>query len=122
MRAEIVDSNLLTHLTPRFYLSLCTIKTYAAESPDSFGQPSPAWADFASHVDIPCSVGAAGGTEVKTPNMTTAVATHKIALAGCYPNIIPKMRAVVSGQTYDILLVEVDSHSKMTRLTTQIVG
>lgn len=121
MRKEIVDSNLLTHLS-RFYPATCTIRTYAAENPDTYGQPAPVWANFAGHIDIPCAIASAGGDEVKMADMTIAIATHKMALAGLYMTIIPKMKVVVSGQEFDILLVEWDSHLEMTRLTTRIVG
>jgi len=121
MRSELIDSNLLTHLS-RFYSSTCTVKTYAAENPDTFGQPQPAWIDFVGHVNLACSLAPSGGREVKRPDMTIAISTHIVSMAGYYPTIIPKMRAVIGGNTYDILTVEVDSRSKTTRLMMEIVG
>lgn len=120
MRKEIVNSGLLTHLA-RFYPDTCTIKTYTSENQDSFGQPDPSWIDLTGYVDIPCAVAAKGGKEVKMSDMEYAVSTHTIALAGCYTGIQTKMRAVVNSITYEVLYSEVDSHSKMTRVTCRIV-
>jgi len=120
MRKELINGNLLTSLS-RFYPSVCDIQTYTNENQDSYGQPNPIWIDFVGHQDIPCSIAAAKGQEIKNQDMTIGIATHIIALAGYYPTITYKMRAVISGQNYDILLTEVDSHVTMTRLTVQVV-
>ncbi|OGO04000.1 MAG: hypothetical protein A2Y91_03475 [Chloroflexi bacterium RBG_13_54_8] len=121
MRKELIDGHLLTSLS-RFYPSVCDIQTYTDENQDSYGQPNPLWIDFVGHVDIPCALSAAKGQEVKNQDMTIGIATHIIALAGYYPTITYKMRAVIDSQNYDILLCETDSHVKMTRLTCQIVS
>lgn len=121
MRKELIHSGMLAHLS-RFYSSTVTIETYGAENPDTFGQPQPVWANFAGHVNLACAIAPSGGREVKRPDMTTAISTHIVSVAGYYPTIIPKMRAVIGGQTYDILTVEVDSRSETTRLMLEIVG
>ncbi len=125
MRKELISSKLFTQLA-RFYPSTVTIRTFVTDDRDdfhldSYGQPDAMWGNFASHVDINCTVAANGEPEVKRPDITIATSTFIIALAGYYPTIEPKMRAVVGSVTYDILLVEVDSHSEMTRLTVEIV-
>jgi len=120
VRKGIVHPDMLTHLS-RFYPATCTVRHYTAESPDTYGQPQPTWGDFSGHVNLSCSVAPSGGREIKRADMEIAISTHTIALAGSYPDITAKMQAVVGAETYDILLVEVDSHSKMTRLTTQVV-
>lgn len=121
MRKELVDSNLFTHLS-RFYAVTCTIRTYAAEAPDTFGQPQPVWADFAGHVDIDSVLAPSGGKEVKREDMTIAISTHTISLVGNYPTVTPRMRAVVGAQTYEILTVEIDSRQETTRLMVEVVS
>ena len=120
MRKELIDSNLLTHLS-RFYSARCTIRYYTVDNLDSFGQPQPVWLDFPAHVDLPCAIAPSGGREAKRPDMTVVTSTHIIAMAGYHPTIKPKMRAVIAGQEYDILSVEVDSRSKTTRLMAEVV-
>jgi len=121
MNKILIHPNMLTHLSS-FYSDTCTIEYYTAENPDEFGQPQPTWINFPSHVSLDCAIAPKGGREIKQPDMTIAISTHTIAIAGYYPTIIPWMRVVISGQIYDILLVEVDSHSIMTRLTVRVVG
>jgi len=121
VRKELIDSGLFAHLS-RFYSATCTIRTYAAESPDSFGQPQPVWADFVGHVNIACVIAPSGGKEVKRADMTTTISTHKISLVGNYPTIIPKMRAVIGTQTYEILTIEIDSRQETTRLMVEVVN
>ena len=53
--------------------------------------------------------------------MTIVVGSHVISIAGYYNAIAEHDRAVVSGVNYDILLVRLDSHRKMTSLAVQIV-
>jgi len=122
MRKELIASDLFSHLS-RFYAATCTIRTYAAENPDTYGQPQPVWADFAGHVNIDCVIAPSGGKEVKLSDMTIAISTHKISLVGDYSaTIIPKMRAVIGTQTYEILTVEVDSRQETTRLMVEVVN
>ncbi len=123
MRKQIVNAGLVAAVA-RFFPATLTIRYYAAENPDTFGQPGPVWILFPGHIALDCSiapVGTKGGVEIKRPDMTTAISTHIIALAGYYPTIEPWMRAVISGVSYDILIVDVDSHSTMTRLNVERV-
>jgi len=121
MRKELIASDLFSHLS-RFYAATCTIRTYAAENPDTYGQPQPVWADFAGHINIDCVIAPSGGKEAKRDDMTIAISTHKISLVGYYPTIIPKMRAVIGGQTYEILTIEIDSRQETTRLMVEVVN
>ena len=103
-----------------FYASTVTIQE-ATEAQDSMGQPIATWANKTGHIDLSCAVSASGGTEVKLPDMTVAISTHRIAIAGTYAAITAKMRAVSGGITYDILSVEHDSQRKTTSLVCQVV-
>lgn len=123
MVMPIVHPRLLASI-PRFYPSLCTIQQ-ATETPDALGQPIPAWNDIAGLVNLPCAIAPLGGsTEASQRNRsdsTIDVATHAIAIAGHYPTIVNKMRAVIAGVAWDIMGAEVDSHATMTRLRVVLV-
>lgn len=118
----IIHPRMLDRLIPTFFLSRADITYYSTETPDAYGQPSPAWNNFGTHINLPCSVASAIAREAKRGDMTIQVDEFTISLAGCYPTIQPEMRATVDGVTYDILGVAIDSHSKMTRLTCRMVN
>ncbi len=108
-----------------FYPDFCNIQE-ASSPQDTTGQPIvSAWADKPGHTGIRCrrSPTSAPGisTERKRSNVVFTVATHAIELAGYYPGIREKMRAVVAGQAFDIVSVESDGNSAMTRLVCQVV-
>ncbi len=124
MAMPLVHPRLLATMAPTFYISTCTIQV-ATETPDALGQPIPAWADVVGLVALPCAVAPFGGsTEASQHNRSDSIidaATHAIAIAGYYPTIVNKMRAVVAGMNYDIVGAETDSHAKMTRLRVVLV-
>lgn len=103
-----------------FYPSTCTIQQ-AALTQDASGHPVPAWSDLAGHAALSARLSPIGGTERKTASQIYSVATHVINLAGSYPAITAKMRAVIAGQSYDILLVEQDGQTASTRLVAEVV-
>ncbi|MCK9602378.1 MAG: head-tail adaptor protein [Sphaerochaeta sp.] len=105
-----------------FFASACTIQE-AVWTPDAAGEEAPAWADKAGHVDIPCTIApekGRGDGEVKQADGTFTFATHHVTLAGCYPLITSKMKAVVNGTALDILLAESDSQAETTRLACRL--
>jgi head-tail adaptor len=104
----------------RFFPSRCMIEE-ATVTVDEYRDEVSAWSARLGHEDIPCAMAAAGGQEVKRPDMTYVPATHRVTLAGHYPEITEKMRAVVDDITLDILLVEHDSHGQTTRLACEVV-
>ncbi len=116
----VVHPRLLAALTPTFYAGHCTIQQ-RVDTQDAVGQPIAAWANLAGHVNLDCRVGPTGGREAKLPDQTYAVTSHTIALAGHYPAITPKMRAVVGAVIYDILTVEHDGQAATTHLLCQIL-
>lgn len=104
-----------------FFSSSCTIQE-AAVAYDSFGGEVFTWGDLAGHVDIPCAIAPEWkNRETKAPDMTYVASSHHVTLSGCYDTIGEKMRAVVDGTAYDILLAEIDSQSVTTRLACQLV-
>jgi len=105
----------------KFYPDLCTIQK-STEAQDSTGHPAATWSNLADHVGLACRVSPIGGTERKTATQVYSMATHVIELTKAYPSIVTKMRAVVRGWNYDILLVERDGQEASSRLVTQVVG
>jgi len=116
---EIFSSRMFEMLG-KFYPDLCTIQE-SVEDPDSTGHPVASWSDLADHKDLACRVSPIGGTERKTATQIYSVATHVIELTEAYPSVVTKMRAVVRGFTYDILLVERDGQEMSSRLVTQVI-
>lgn len=115
----IISPRLFTSLS-RFYPSVCDIQE-VTETRDAVGQPRKTWGNLADHTGISCRVSPLGGGERRAPQQVYSVATHVINLAGCYPAITTKMRAVVAGQAYDILLAQSDGGGNATRLVCQVV-
>lgn len=115
----IVHQRLFATLTG-FYPSTCTIQE-ATEARDLAGQPIATWVDKAGHIDLACRLSPAGGGERKTVTQIYSQATHVVELTGYYPLITAKMRAVVAGQVYDILLPERDGQSASTKLVCQVI-
>lgn len=120
---SIIHPRMLASLS-KFYPSTCTIQQ-ATEPQDAYGQPIAGWADVAGLANLPCSVAPFTGSpemaEYKRPDGTIEIITHHISIAGHYPTITNKMRAVVGGINYDIRAAETDSHGFTTRLRTVLV-
>lgn len=118
----IVHPDLLARLQPTHYPSLCTIQQ-ASETPDSYGELVETWANLAGHVDLPCRIAPATmgrSNEVRSQAQLYQVQSFTIALAGYYPAIIEKMRAVVAGQAYDIDVVRPDGQGATMALDARI--
>lgn len=120
----LIHPRLLAMMAPTFYVSSCTIQQ-ATETPDALGQPIATWANVAALTNLPCAVAPFGGSteasQRNRPDSTIDAATHAIAIAGYYPAIASKMRAIVAGVAYDIVGAEIDSHAAMTRLRVVLV-
>jgi len=119
MGRPIVSPRMLTRLH-EFYPSTVTIQE-ATEPRDTYGGYSQVWANKVGYVDLDCRLSPAGGKEVKKPDQTYVVATHIISIAGYYPGIHEKDRAIIAAQPFDILLVENDGQGDTTRLLVEIV-
>ena len=119
MTRKIIDSRFMDTMSD-YFPSLCTIQEDIGVA-DANGFIVPSWSDFAGHVDIPCAHGPSGGNEVKLPDQTYVISNYTLALQGLYPTITEKMRAVVDGVVYEILLAQSDSHSTKTRILSRKV-
>ena len=119
MRKELI-STLLFDALDRFYPD--TVKIQAATlTQDTYGGTIETWADVIGLTALPCAIAPAEKGEVKRADSTIVIASHVISIAGYYNNITERHRAVVSSKNYDVLLVRLDSHQKMTSLAVQIV-
>lgn len=118
--ARLIDPDVLAGLvTSGFFPATCDIQ---ANTPtrSSSGYPTPAWGNVSGLTAIPCTVARREAVEQRLPDLVTTDTTHIIALAGDYPTITPKHRAVVEGTSYDILGVRTDIHDVMTWLSAEI--
>ena len=120
MTRAIFDPRMMTALGD-YFPSLCTIQEDVSTTYDSYGQLIPDWQSFAGHVDIPCAHGPNKGREVKQSDQTYVVSNYTLSLRGYYPTITEKMRAVVDGVVFDILLVQSSSHGVTTRILSSEV-
>lgn len=92
---------------------------------DAAGQPIPAWADVPGLVDLACRFAPAQFSkfkgEIRRPDSTVAINPHVIVIVAGYA-IDLKYRAVLGGNSYDVLHVERDSEELvMYVLVEQVV-
>lgn len=118
--SRLIHPRMMQTLERDFFLQRCTVQA-GATSQGTTGQEKLTWATVSGCEAIPCRRASAGGGERRAANQIYLDATHTILLSGIYKNVNEKMRAVVDGQAYDILLVEFDGEEVMTRLTVRIV-
>ena len=118
----IVHPGLLASLQPNHYAGTCTIQAQA-EAVDSYGELIPSWVTLADHVDLPCRLAPQQqfSREQRTQAQLYAVHVWIITLAGYYPTITEKMRAVVNSVNYDIELVQFDGNQQTTHLQVRVV-
>ena len=119
MTRSIFDPRMMETLAD-YFPSLCTIQEDVGVEND-YGQVVHSWSDVAGHVEIPCAHGPNKGREVKQSDQTYVVSNYTLSLRGYYPTITEKMRAVVDGTVFDILLVQCDSHGVTTRILSSEV-
>lgn len=124
-RGTILHEGMLAAL-PNFFPATCTVQVNTPSAGDG-GERTPSWANLASHVDIPCAIAPAGIREGRAAGAVESEATHTVLLAGSYTSIlasgdaVPKHQVVSGGRSYQILGVEHDSQSYLTRLKTKLV-
>lgn len=70
---------------------------------------------------ITCCLWPDKGTEVRRPDQTLSVATHRALLAGYRDDLTTEARVAIGGVTYDVLAIEQDSQHLATRLLLEIV-
>ena len=117
--SPIMHPSLLARMD-HFYNSTVTIQEYTAVQ-NTYGEEVKTWVNVALHVDLQCSRAAVGGREVKRPDGTIAISPWRIAISGIHTSVVPKMRAVLGGANYDILVVQHDSKGNTTSLDCEIM-
>jgi head-tail adaptor len=101
-----------------FYPSRGVIqRPFAGE--DAYGQPIEGWQDL--HTGVPCALAPVSAQESQAQSGPYAVATHKVALAGPYPDVEPRMRVLVDGAAYPIEGVQRDSRGATATLLVRRV-
>ena len=119
-RMPVIDSRMVGNLAD-FFPSTCSIQEKVTTD-DATGHSIPAWSDVAGLTDLPCRIAPKGGDEFRKPDMTYGVNVRTIEIAGYYDTITIVMRVLWGFIEYDILLIEHDGQSEMTRLTVELVA
>lgn len=108
------------------YKSLCTIQQPNISVDGAGGQLYTPATNVPGLVNIPCMKAPTSPVRVQATEMKaledimSKVPLH-VLLNGYYPAITPDLWALVDGVQYDIIGVESDSQSQMTRLELQLV-
>lgn len=120
MASRLIHPRMMRMLERDFFPQICTIEE-STETQSTTGQPKQAWAAIPALTALECRVGEVSGGERRSSNQIYLDATNIILLAGDYPGITEKQRAVVDGQVYDILLARRSAEEAVTRLVARVV-
>jgi head-tail adaptor len=112
----------MSRLQPNHFPDLCTIQQ-PVEGQDSYGQVTRAWAALIGHVNLRCRLAPEiqRSGEFQPQGQTYGRHSHRLLLSGYYPTITAKMRVVVGGESYQVVLVQPDSEGWSTRLLVDVV-
>jgi hypothetical protein len=127
----LVHPRLMEHVEVTLCPSVATIQRYTVTGRDEYGDPQHEWEDLEDHVDLPCmkaavtgagiSTGATSG-EVRAETGVYDVDARTVVIPRYLPDITDAHRAVIDGETWDIVDVAHDSQSAMTRLRVRAVS
>lgn len=104
----------------KFFPQRCAIEA-PNSSQNSFGEEGNTYTTVIGWNSIPCRVAPTGGGEQRSALQTIVEASHTIELSGVYQGITEKMRAIVNGIHYEILLAEATPEETVTRLQVRLV-
>jgi hypothetical protein len=120
-QTSFIDSRRNSQLKPNHFPSLCTIQAFT-DGTDSGGQPTKIWADVPGLTNIPCLQTLSSGRLVLGKEQTYGTTTHRISLAGNYPQITRLNQAIISGTVYRIQYVDASDYSNsVTVLECEVV-
>jgi hypothetical protein len=88
--------------------SRATLQSQTTGAANDRGVPSTGWANVPNLVNLPCRVDMKGGEALQGVDGETAVSTHEVHFQIFHAAITEKMRLVVDGQIYNILLAGSD--------------
>ncbi len=120
MTRPLFHGDMMTELRD-FFPSTVTIQTWTETQDAVTGEITTSWSDFAGHVDMTCAHAPTGGQEVQLADQTYVVSNYTILINSYHSDITEKMRAVLDGTNWEILLVQADSFHGMTRILTRTV-
>jgi len=86
---------------PSLLIYTCTVQRFAEGAFDTYGNPTLTWADHL--IDEPCRLEASTGREIKV-GAEIVVADYKLFSEDV--DITEQDRVVISGLTYEVLLVQ----------------
>lgn len=119
MTRTLIDPRLVSSVvnTADWFPQRCTIQA-GTRSRDAFGEWTDVWNDQPNLVGIPCrrAPQSNAGAERQTQEATTTGYQWRAALAGYFPQITTKMRAVIDGVVHDIDNVDWDANHTLTYL------
>lgn len=123
----IIHPDMFEALTPNFYPSLLTVQA-ATVTQSPTGAPIHGWANVVGMTGLSCRIAPAGGAESKTQTQVIAQNTQTCVVPADLPAISVLMRAVVDGETFDIVSIDYDGQQlpgsvrRSTRLTLKVVS
>lgn len=121
MKRNFFHPRMLASVPGEVYPNRITIQE-AEETRLPSGQKQSTWSNVADLVDLPGRITPAGGGERRLPAQIYEQTTHVINLAGFYPTITTKHRAVADdGRIFNIILPERDANQVTTRLMCELI-
>lgn len=109
-------------LNTQFFPSQATIEAMTEPAPtDEYGQPVEEWLPVSGLQAIAASRAPLSAQERQALNYTATDQAWTVLLAGAYPSITTRHRAVIDGDTFDIDAVETDQTGNLTRLRVRSV-
>lgn len=105
----------------RFFPLAATVEQRTVTQ-DAYGEVIETWSALPGHEAIPCARTPLSSTERAALQLTATTEAWHVLLRGAYPAITTDHRLVIAGEAYDIVGVETDQTSTLTRLTIQRVS
>ena len=90
------------------YPDRATLQSQSAGAKNERGVAVVAWNDVAGLTNLACNKEMKGGDEIPGIEGAIAVSTHTITFQSYHASITEKMRCVIDGITYNILLADSD--------------
>lgn len=109
-------------LNTQFFGSLATIEEKTDPSPtDQYGQEIETWLPVVGLQAIACAKAPLSAQERQAANYTATDQAWHVLLAGAFPSITTRHRAVIDGAVFDIDAAETDQTGSLTRLRARMV-
>jgi len=122
MNNNLIHPQLMENLVG-FFPHICDIETatYSADGVGDVSEDLKSWASL--EADVQCKISAWNsqreGNEMRRSDSTIVLHPYVVMLQGLYTTISERDRVVSDSINYDILSIDVDSESTMTRLVCE---